>query len=826
MPFINLLKALPDALVLTDISHRILAINPAFSSLFGYTESDCIGQSIDELLAPPQQEDEVKHFTHRVCQGQSCGFQGRRRRKDGRIMELTVTVQPLGSPREPLGFLARYRDLREQKRAEHLLLSEQNLTDALLAVSPMAIVLTDPSQTILRVNPGFTRLFGFSQQEILGLNIDHLIVPEFLKEQARQISAQVSEGCTPLQTQTIRKTRKGDLFPVEIVAMPLDLELQRTGCLALYRDLSDQERIRAEWQRTQSLLNERIESRTRKLTMDIKTLHQELEELQKSRELLSRERDAAQAANEAKTAFLANMSHEIRTPLNAIIGMTSLLGDEALSKQQREWVEIMRQSGDALLHLVNDILDISRLSSGKLVLEAIDFDLRHLLEALCSSFQSSLTQKGLTFSQTIADEIPSHLNGDPSRLRQILLNLISNAIKFTHAGQVRLEVRLVELRDKDVRLIFLVSDTGIGIPRSQWRRIFEAYTQADTSTTRMYGGSGLGLNICRQLVQQMDGRMGLRSRSGKGSTFWFTLPFNLQESVLPIPPLSEGSDLSARRILLVEDKRSTRDQIVDMAKEWVHTITTAASGPEALFRLYQCHKMGKHADLVICSQQLAGMDGETLGRAIHSSPPLRNLPMILLSNKGRQGDAARAHAIGFSAYLTHPLSRETLKHCLLRVFAASSMRTQPSQQPQPLITQHSLHEEAQKRKTILLVEDHPINRKLALFLLQRFGYRAISAENGRQALSVLSQNDCDAVLMDLQMPEMDGLTATRHIRSGGDGIRNPRIPIIAMTAKAMAEDREQCLLAGMNDYLSKPIDSDQLRKLLETWTRGSVGSQG
>ncbi|HTP02502.1 MAG TPA: GAF domain-containing protein [Anaerolineales bacterium] len=627
--------------------------------------------------------------------------------------------------------------------------------EAIFNNSPVAIVTVDENGSVLSWSPAAEKLFGYSRDEAIGQDADGLVASsEAAREEASEYTRRgLSDEYVHSITKRVRKD--GLSVDVDLSALPLPLEGGRNGVVAIYHDITELQGARRE----------------------------------------------AVAANEAKSAFLATMSHEIRTPMNAVIGMSGLLLDTPLSREQRDYAETIRNSGDALLAIINDILDFSKIEAGKMDLERQPFDLRECVESALDLVASRAVEKNLDLAYLIDDDVPTGIRGDVTRLRQILLNLLSNSVKFTEKGEVVLTVK----REKDGRLLFTVRDTGIGIPRDRMGRLFESFSQADSSTTRRYGGTGLGLAISKRLAEMMGGTMWAESAgAAKGSTFSFTIegePAKVPERKTAREMRGVQPALQGKRVLIVDDNATNRRILMLQTEKWGMAPRETESPREALRWL----KRGERFDLAILDMQMPEMDGVMLTRELRQLKDVKALPIVLLTSLGRK--EVGADELDFAAYLTKPLKPSALFDALAGIFARKLAAPQAEPARAVIDTElgrnHPLH--------ILLAEDNAVNQKLALRLLEQMGYRADVASNGIEAVESVERQAYDVVLMDVQMPEMDGLDATRAIRQLALA-RQPRV--VAMTANAMQGDREMCIAAGMDDYISKPIRVAELSSAL------------
>lgn len=555
-------------------------------------------------------------------------------------------------------------------------------------------------------------------------------------------------------------------------------------------------------------------------------LHASAEELRAKNKRLDQALQEAQAATQTKAAFLATISHELRTPMNGVIGMTSLLMDTALAPEQRSYAETIRQCGEALLQLINDVLECSKIEAGKLELETLDFNLRTTVDDVLKQFAERAESKGLELTGLIHAAVPTGLRGDPGRLRQVLTNLVGNAIKFTERGDVTLQVYLEEEAEGAAVLRFEITDSGIGVTPETQQKIFKPFVQADSTMTRRYGGTGLGLSISKQLVELMGGAIGVKSLPHHGSTFWFTARFITQaQSVSAILPMA---DLQGRRVLIVDDNESNRLILHHLVSGWGMQDEQAEDAAGAIVRIEEASRSGNPFDCAILDVVMPRKDGLQLAAELQRLPCAATLRLIVMTSLLQRGHAEQARKVGAKGYLTKPVRHDELRDCLRTVLGmelASAERDTTGDSAGPrLVTRHTLAEYAERRR-ILVVEDNSVNQKLAVRMLEKLGYRPDLVENGQEALAALEVGSYDAVLMDCQMPVMDGFEATAAIRrneaAGKRYVRTGHLPIIAVTANAMQGDRERCLAAGMDAYLAKPIKLEDIRLTLSRWLTSS-----
>ncbi len=631
--------------------------------------------------------------------------------------------------------------------------------------------------------------------KLYGVIIDQVDDPEVFSSKVMHLFQSMEE-----MTDTIQ-CRDGRV--IERFSSPLVRDGNLRGRVWSFRDITERKRA---------------EDSIRRAKEDTEEANRQLEQ---AIEHASRMAKEAEIANKAKSEFLANMSHEIRTPMNGVIGMTGLLLESDLTAEHYEYAQTIRTSADSLLSIINDVLDFSKIEAGHMDLEILDFDLRTTVEDVTDMLAVRAHDKGLEMSCLVYPDVPALVCGDPGRLRQILINLTGNAIKFTEQGEVFIRVTREQETDRDVTVRFSVTDTGIGIPEDHENFLFKSFTQADASITRKYGGTGLGLAISKQLAELMGGRMGVESEEGAGSTFWFTLVLGKQpedrktEVVIP-------EDIRGQRILIVDDHATNRLVLRELLRSWDCRFEEAENGEQALERLREALAETDPFRIALVDMQMPVMDGATLGGKIKADPDLNPTRLVMLTSAGMRGDASRLKAIGFSAYLNKPVKKSHLYDSLATVLGIPS--TPSRERSTPIITRYGLEEAKKRRVRILVAEDNVVNQKVALHILQKLGYRADAVADGREAVMALETIPYDLVLMDVQMPQMDGFEATGVIRDPASRVRNHHIPVIAMTAHAMKGDREKCLEAGMDDYVSKPVTALALNEILEKYLQSETVS--
>ena len=644
----------------------------------------------------------------------------------------------------------------------------------------------DLSGRLTFFNNSICKITGYSRNELTGMNSRRLTDKDNARKLLEKYNRVYQTGLPAKRVEWTLQTKSGDIrFMGNSVSLIRDSEGNPSGFRGIIRDVTER-----------------------------KELENEL--LEKTR--------LAEEASKAKSEFLANLSHEIRTPLNGIIGMTELAMENRLDDSQRKLLKTIDSETNSLYVLINHILDFSKIEAKKMELEQMHFDLRIMVEDLANNISLRAKRKGLNFAFLISPDVPLQLTGDPGRLKQILMNLLVNALKFTHEGEITLNVELDHDLGDDAKIRFTVKDTGIGIPAEKQAIIFDGFTQADGSTTRNYGGTGLGTAISKQLAELMDGEIGLKSEDGKGSVFWFTVVIGKQIRKKAVPERKEF-DLDNLKVLLVHGNRANVLNLHQHLGSWGCRLKTASGGKDALAILKESAASQDHFKVIVTDTLTADMDGFELSRRIRTIKELDKVPIIVIASSGMQGDADKCKDIGIEGYLTGTTEPADLRKAILMILSLSAKKE--ARHAKRLVTRFTISEEKRKHLQILLVEDYPTNQQVAMRHLRGAGYEVDLAENGQLAVEAFKKKPYDLILIDMQMPVMDGYEATKAIRALEEKSKNEtkalfksvRTPIIATTAHAMKGDRELCLDAGMDDYITKPFRKTKLLTTVEKWTK-------
>ncbi len=664
-----------------------------------------------------------------------------------------------------LGLVSISQDITERKRAEaenaRLALVVNSSDDAIFSLTREGLIVT--------WNAGAERMYGYTAEEIKGKHFS-TFVPEDLRGGLTAIDEKLSRAEAVRHLEHVNIRKDGLRFPVSLTLSPLkDAAGLVTGVSTIVRDITEQKRAAAELQRA---------------------------------------KESAEATSRAKSEFVANMSHEIRTPMNGIIGMTDLALDTALTSEQREYLTMVRDSADSLLTIINDILDFSKIEAGKLGLDPAEFNLQDVLTNTLRSLAVRASQKGLELAWGVKAGVPERVIGDAGRLRQVIVNLVGNAIKFTEHGEVVVGVEVESQQAQSVVLHFTVRDTGIGIAPEEQKQIFEAFTQADNSMSRKYGGTGLGLTISSRLVEMMDGNIWLESALGEGSTFHFTARLGQAKAAAEESSPKNIISLQDLPVLVVDDNATNRKILEAMLTHWLMRPEMASSGEEGLAALERAAAAGSPFPLVLLDAQMPEMDGFALAERIKQNPQLAGATIMMLTSAGQRGDTIRCRELGIGVYLIKPIRQSELLEAIVEAMGKSFHQDRAT-----VITRHSLRENRRKFH-ILLAEDNEVNRLLAVRLLEKLGHVVTVTSNGSEALAMLKKARFDLVLMDVQMPKMNGFQTTAAIRKEEEST-GEHLPIIAMTAHAMEGDRERCLAAGMDGYVAKPIQVESLVNAIE-----------
>jgi PAS domain S-box-containing protein len=761
-----------ELVILLSIAAVMLVVTAAFSVLIRRVVAPvrALTQAADKLGRegytgfqdlPVSSSDEIGLLT-RSFNRMAGEIRGQHETLETRVKERT---QELTSANTKLA-----DEVGERKRAEEALRESSELVALLIDSIPEAIYGIDAQGNCTFCNPSFLRLLGYQDpKELLGRNVHALIHHTRVDGTAYPVQEchiyeafRTGRG-THVEDEVFWR-KDGTSFPAEYWSRPLRRGEQLIGTVVTFVDVTERRQA----------------------------------------ELVLRDaKEAAEAANQAKSTFLATMSHEIRTPMNGILGMTELVLDTDLTKEQRDSLGLVRLSAESLLTVINDILDFSKIEAGKLEIESIPFDLRESLGETMRALGFRAHQKGLELIYEVQPDVAEAVLGDPGRIRQIIVNLVGNSIKFTESGEILLSVTQEEESSELVSLHFAVKDSGVGVPAEKQERIFEAFSQADGSMARKYGGTGLGLTICTRLVGLMGGRIWVDSQLGEGSTFHFTLLLGIQSAPTARSAPVQPEELRNLPVLIVDDNFTNRRVLQGMLNRWGMRPTAVEGGRTALQALEIAKSTGRAFPLILLDGQMPEMDGFTLAECIQKDPELVGAAIMMLTSAGHAGDATRCRELGIAAYLVKPVRQGELLSSIRQVLQKTSKL-----ETVPLVTRHTLRE-TQNRARILLAEDNAVNQTLAVRLLEKRGYAVFVVGDGRAAVAALEKNTFDLILMDIQMPGMDGFEATSEIRekekrTGG------HIPIIAMTAHALKGDQERCVAAGMDGYVSKPIRTSEL----------------
>ena len=757
----------------TTPAGQYLTVNPALAKMYGYETTGELVRSLTsidhELYVDPNRRQEFVEIMER--DGFVRGFESEIYRKDKSTIWISENARSVrNAAGELLYFEGMVEDITERKNLEKKLRESEEKISALISNVEDSIWSVDREYRLITFNSTFARDFKlmYGRRVEPGRVILDLIPAEWREEEAAFYDRALAGERFHIEQRYI--SGKGECF-YEISFNPIRAGSEINGVAVFSKDITDRHRA-----------------------------HHDLKVA----------KIAAESANRMKSEFLANMSHEIRTPMNGVIGMTDLLLGTKLDPEQREFANTVRLSAESLLIVINDILDFSKIEANKLELETIEFDLRETVDTTMDLLAAQAHSKGIELAAFIRPEVPVQLLGDPGRLRQVISNLVGNAVKFTSHGEVVLTIsRVSETKDDGVVLNFEVRDTGIGIEAKALPRLFQAFTQADSSTTRKYGGTGLGLAISRRLVNLMHGEIRVESTLGKGSTFWFHASFKKQ----PMEAKLVRHDLVGLKVLIVDDNATNRDILSHYTRSWKMDEVCAPDGETALRLLREASHHLDPFDLAILDMQMPDKDGLMLAHEIKEDPEIRKTRLVMLTSLGNHLDGDEMKAAGIEAFVVKPVKQLQLFERLANLLSSHVSR-RSGRLPAGRATSGPVAAKSRKDLRILIAEDNRINQMVALGLLEKLGYSATVASNGLEVIEALEKAAYDIVLMDCQMPKMDGYEATRRIRASNI---EPMPRILAMTANAMTGEAERCLEAGMDDYLGKPVRLDSLRAMLARW---------
>jgi two-component system, sensor histidine kinase and response regulator len=765
----RLLEHSPNPIVVQDSDTSIIYVNPACERLTGYSASELIGQKAPYPYWPQEQKENLlKTMLNHFDQDQLLSDEREFQKKSGERFWVEISATIIKGVEGGLKqVISNYIDVTERRQVEEALRESEEFSSSLLTAAANPIIVFNPDQSIKYVNPALEELTGYTNAEIQGEKAPY---PWWPDDKTSEYAANFLDDLSPgtHKKECVFKKRNGELFWVAISATSIMSNGKMKYIIKLWDDISQRKSMET---------------------------------------LLVSAKETAEAATRAKSEFLAHMSHEIRTPMNAIVGLAHLALKTDLSTKQRDYLNKMQSSANSLMSIINDILDLSKIEAGKIEIETTNFRLDSLLNNLVDMFSSKVKEKSLDISLRIEPDVPRELKGDSLRIGQVLANLVSNAVKFTETGTIVVATQVVDRDAKQVKLRFSVRDTGIGMTQDQQAKLFQPFTQADSSTTRKYGGTGLGLTISKQLVNLMGGEISLESKPGAGSTFAFILPLGLQSQNLNTDQIVPAA-IRNLQVLVVDDNPEAEELLQQMLQEMSFQVTITGSGRAALKEL---ENRDRSYDLVLLDWRMPDMDGFETARRIKGLISLPKIPKIfIVTAYGREEAMHQAKELGVDAFLVKPVGYSVLFNAIVDAF----YQDQKTVEDDRIQTEESVN---LRGATVLVVEDNEINQQVAQELLEGFGLRVKIANNGKEATEILSRdNHFDAVLMDLQMPEMDGYEATSFIRND---LNVKSLPIIAMTAHALDSEVKRSIEIGMNDYVTKPVDPDKLRSTLEKWIK-------